>query len=208
MSGIITVITGPMFSGKSKELARLLRRQAIAKRKVQIFKPAIDTRWDQDSLGTHDGSANLGGIPIFRVFSFKDILSYLSEDVNVLGIDEIQFLSDNFNGLDKEGVDVIQGLRELAQKGINVFVTGLNQDFRGEPFSLMPRLLAEADEIIKLTAICNVCGAEAHRTQRIIEDKPASFDSPVVLVGAGFDGKKKEYYEARCNKCHEVPGKK
>ncbi|MBU1245468.1 MAG: thymidine kinase [Nanoarchaeota archaeon] len=208
MSGIITVITGPMFSGKSKELARLLRRQAIAKRKVQIFKPAIDTRWDQDSLGTHDGSANLEGIPIFSVFSFRDILSCLVGDVNVVGIDEVQFLSDNFKGFDKEGVDIIQGLRDLAQRGINIFVTGLNQDFRGEPFSLMPRLLAEADEIIKLTAICNICGDEAHRTQRIIDGKPAGYNSPTVLVGAGFDSKKREYYEARCNKCHEVPGKK
>ena len=207
MAGIITVINGPMFSGKSRELARLLRRQAIAKRKVQIFKPAIDTRWDEDSLGTHDGNAQLGDIQIFRVFTFNDVLNYLEEGVKVIGIDEIQFLSDNFEGKDKEGNDIIKGLRNLANRGINIFVTGLNQDFRGEPFSLMPRLLAEADEIIKLTAICNVCGDEAHRTQRMIDGKPATYDSPVVLVGAGFDGKKREYYEARCNKCHEVPGK-
>ncbi|RPI76648.1 MAG: thymidine kinase [Desulfobacteraceae bacterium] len=183
--GRIEVICGCMFSGKSEELIRRMRRAQIARQKIQLFKPRIDDRYGQD-INSHDGRA-AQAIAIDRP---QEILENLAPDTTVVGIDEGQFFD---HGL----VDIC---RQLTRCDIRVIVTGLDLDFRGEPFGPMPELIAQAEQVDKLHAICVVCGDEASRTQRLIDGKPASFQDPIILVGAT------EAYEARCRRCHEVPG--
>jgi thymidine kinase len=183
--GSIEVVCGSMFSGKTDELIRRLIRATIAKQKVQVFKPAIDIRYAVEKVTSHAG-ANYEATP---VISAAEIREKLDKDTTVVGIDEAQFL-------DPEVVDVAQ---ELASRGIRVLVAGLDMDFRGEPFGPMPLILAKAERVDKLHAICMVCGDEASRTQRLVNGKPARYDDPVVIVGAS------ELYEARCRKHHEVP---
>jgi thymidine kinase len=174
-----------MFSGKTDELIRRLVRATIAKQKVQVFKPAIDVRYAVEKVTSHAGS-QYDAIP---VASAVEIHSRLDPETTVVGIDEAQFF-------DPEIADVAQ---ELAARGVRVIVAGLDMDFRGEPFGPMPLILAKAERVDKLHAICMVCGDEASRTQRLVNGQPAKYDDPVVIVGAS------ELYEARCRAHHEVP---
>ncbi len=183
--GSIEVITGSMFCGKTEELIRRLRRAAIARQKVQVFKPVIDDRYAYAQVTSHSGSA-FDALPLARA---EDILAQTAADTTVVGIDEAQFFGDAI-------VDVAQ---ELASRGVRVIIAGLDMDFRGEPFGPMPTLLAVAERVDKLHAICMVCGEAASRTQRLVNGKPARYDDPVVIVGAS------ELYEARCRKHHIVP---
>ncbi|MBN2908073.1 thymidine kinase [Polycladomyces sp. WAk] len=182
--GWIEVICGGMFSGKSEELIRRVRRARIAKQKVEVFKPAIDDRYHPEAVTSHNG-VHTAAVP---VRSAKAIMEQVTDDVNVVAIDEVQFFED-------EIVDVCQ---QLADRGVRVICAGLDQDFRGRPFGPTPTLLALAEYVTKLQAICVKCGGPAGRTQRLVNGKPASSEEPVIQVGA------KEQYEARCRHCHEV----
>ncbi len=183
-SGSITVITGSMFSGKTEELIRLARRAMHARRKVQVFKSALDTRCDHTVIRTHD-DIRFNAAPIVDSATLS---AQIAPDTNVVAIEEIQFL-------DEAVVDLCE---QLADRGVEVLAAGLDQDFRGLPFGFMPRLLALADNVVKLHAICKQCGAEASRTQRLIDGRPAAWGDPTILIGAA------ESYEARCRHCHEV----
>ena len=187
-SGSVEVVTGSMFSGKTDELIRRLRRATIARQKVQVFKPAIDERYGLQQVTSHAGSA-YQAIP---VKSAADILPQLAEDTTVVGIDDAQFF-------DPEIVSIVQS---LAERGIRVIVAGLDTNFRAEPFGSMPILMAIAEKVDKYQAICMVCGEAACRTQRLVDGRPAYFEDPVVIVGAS------EMYEARCRQHHEVPHRK
>lgn len=183
--GSLEVITGSMFCGKTDELIRRLRRATIARQKVQVFKPAIDVRYAVEKVTSHAG-AEFDAQP---VENSDEILERLADDVTVVAIDEAQFFDEG----------VIRVAKELAERGLRVIAAGLDMDFRAEPFGPMPALLAEAEEVSKLRAICMVCGEEASRTQRLVNGKPARYDDPIVIVGAD------ELYEARCRDHHEVP---
>ncbi len=183
--GSIEVITGSMFCGKTEELIRRLRRAVIARQKSTGFKPVIDTRYSYSRVKSHSGS-DIDAIP---VNNSAELLEQLSSDVTVVGIDEAQFFDDAI-------VDVAD---KLADRGIRVIVTGLDTDFRGEPFGCMPTMIVKAEKVDKLNAICMICGEDASRTQRLVNGKPAHYNDPIVIVGAS------EMYEARCRRCHEVP---
>lgn len=183
--GSIEVITGSMFSGKTDELIRRLRRARIARQGVQVFKPAIDTRYAVEKVTSHAGSE----FEATPVASAADIVALIKAETTVVALDEAQFF----------GPEVGDLCRSLASQGIRVIIAGLDQDFRGEPFGPMPQLLALAEDVDKLHAICAVCGGEASRTQRLINGQPAYYDEPVVVVGAS------ELYEARCREHHDVP---
>jgi len=186
--GKMEAVTGCMFSGKSEELIRRLERAKIARQKVQVFKPLIDTRYSIVEVVSHTGD-KIEAIP---VSNSEEILKHLEENIDVVGIDEAQFFDEGI-------VDV---LRKLSKDGIKVVVAGLDMDFRGEPFGPMPFIMAIADDVLKLHAICTVCGEDATMTQRLINGKPASYDDPVVMIGAS------ETYEARCKLHHYVRGGK
>ncbi|MFN8469435.1 MAG: thymidine kinase [Caldilineaceae bacterium] len=186
--GWIELVCGSMFSGKTEELLRRVRRAEIARKKVQLFKPTIDNRYGLVRVASHDGIAREDAIV---VCSAEDILRRLEVDTEVVAVDEVQFFDETI-------ADVCD---HLADRGLRVIVAGLDQDFRGEPFGPMPLLLARAERVDKLHAICVACGASASRTQRLIDGRPARYDDPVILVGGS------ESYEARCRNCHEVPGK-
>ncbi|WP_425446193.1 thymidine kinase [Dethiothermospora halolimnae] len=183
--GWIEVIVGPMYSGKSEELIRRVRRAQIAKQKIQVFKPAIDDRYSIDEVVSHNGEK----IEAQRIVNSDDIYEYLNDDTEVIGIDEVQFIDEG----------VIDICRKLADRGLRVIAAGLDMDFRGEPFGCAPSIMAIAEFVDKLTAVCVKCGSPANRTQRLINEKPANYYEPTILVGA------KESYEARCRKHHEVP---
>ena len=184
-SGRIEVVCGSMFCGKTEELIRRVRRAKIARQKVQVFKPALDTRYAVEKVTSHDGL----GVEAVPVDSSQAILNLIEPDTTIVAIDEVQFF----------GPDVLQVCQTLAERGLRVIAAGLDLDFRGEPFGPMPLLLAEAEQVDKLQAICVVCGAPASRTQRLIDGRPASYDDPIILVGGS------ESYEARCRLHHEVP---
>jgi thymidine kinase len=183
--GSIEVVCGSMFSGKTEELIRRVRRARIARQKVQVFKPAIDTRYTAESVQSHNGL----GVEAVPIQAAGEVLSSLQPDTTVVAIDEVQFF----------GWEVTEICQQLADRGLRVIVAGLDMDFRGEPFGPMPVLMAQAEEISKLQAICVVCGAPASRTQRLIDGRPAAYDDPIILVGGS------ESYEARCRHCHQVP---
>ncbi len=185
--GHIELICGSMFSGKTEELIRRLRRAEIAKQRVQVFSHNLDTRYGEEQLASHSG-ANWSATSVQRA---DQILERLDPKTTVVAIDEAQFFDWR--------VAEIAGT--LADRGIRVIVAGLDLDFRGEPFGPMPLLMAQAEQVDKLSAICVVCGASASRTQRLINGAPAKYDDPVILVGAS------EVYEARCRHCHQVPGR-
>jgi thymidine kinase len=188
-TGLIEVICGSMFCGKTEELIRRLRRAEIARQKVQVFKPAIDRRYDNGNKVTSHAGMALTAAPIKMT---ADILPLIEPNTTVIGIDEAQFLDDAI-------IPMAQG---LADRGLRVIIAGLDTDFRGEPFGSMPVLMSIAESVDKLQAICMVCGEAACRTQRLVNGNPARYDDPIVIVGAA------EMYEARCRKHHEVPGKK
>jgi thymidine kinase len=183
--GSVEVICGSMFSGKTDELIRRLRRATIARQRVQVFKPAIDVRYAVEKVTSHAGT-DYAAIPVAKA---ADIRERLDEQATVIAIDEAQFF-------DREIIPVVE---ELAARRVRVIVAGLDTDFRGEPFGPMPELMARAEHVDKIQAICMVCGEPACRTQRLVNGKPARFDDPVVIVGAA------EMYEARCRIHHEVP---
>jgi thymidine kinase len=175
--GWIEVIVGPMFSGKSEELIRRLRRAEIGRQRVQIFKPVIDQRYSKNGIVSHSGLE----IPSELVSTGSDILEKVAPRTEVVGVDEAQFLGESF----------VADCARLAELGKRVIVAGLDTDFLGRPFEPMPRLLAVAEEITKLLAICMRCGNPAVHTQRIVASEE------LIVVGAGG------MYEARCRRCFE-----
>jgi len=184
-TGWIEVITGVMFSGKSEELIRRVRRAIIARKTVQVFKSHLDDRYGVYSVTTHDGIT----VDAEPVNSSLDIARLVRPGMAVVAIDEAQFLDPG----------VIAVATDLAAQGIRVILAGTDTDFRGEPFGPMPQLLAVAEQVDKLHAICVVCGEPACRNQRLLEGQPAPYESPTIMVGG------RESYEARCRRCHEVP---
>ncbi|HBO2457106.1 TPA: thymidine kinase [Pseudomonas aeruginosa] len=183
-SGWIETITGSMFSGKSEELIRRLRRGIYAKQKVIVFKPAIDDRYHKEKVVSHDGNE----IEAINISMSREILNQDLDNVDVIGIDEVQF----FDG------EIVNIVEQLAKNGHRVVVAGLDMDFRGEPFEPMPKLLAVSEQVTKLQAVCAVCGSPSSRTQRLINGEPAKIDDPIILVGAN------ESYEPRCRAHHIV----
>jgi thymidine kinase len=186
-TGSVEVICGSMFCGKTDELIRRLRRATIAKQKVQVFKPVIDNRYSVEKVTSHAGSA-FDATPIQNA---SQILEQLDSQTTVVGIDEAQFFDDK----------IVEIVDSLAERGMRVIVAGLDQNFKGEPFGCMPVLMALAEQVSKLQAICMVCGEPASRTQRLVNGKPAGYDDLEIVVGAS------EMYEARCRLHHEVPKK-
>jgi thymidine kinase len=174
-SGVVEVIVGSMFSGKSEELIRRVRRAQIARQKVQIFKPTIDARYDEAHIVSHSDMK----MPSEVVSSAEEILARVSPDTEVVGIDEGQFFSG----------DLVEAVASLAGRGIRVIVAGLDQDYLGRPFEPMPHLMAVAEYVDKMLAICMQCGAPANRSQRLV----AASDR--VVVGGAAE------YEARCRAC-------
>jgi len=183
--GWIELICGSMFSGKTEELIRRVKRAQIAKQKVQVFKPALDDRYHAAKVSSHSGSFYEATV----VNEAAEIADLIEEDTEVVAIDEVQFFDWS----------VAELCERLADDGYRVILAGLDMDFRGEPFGPMPLLMAQAEAVDKLQAICIVCGAPASRTQRLIDGRPANYDDPVIMVGAS------EVYEARCRRHHEVP---
>jgi thymidine kinase len=183
--GSVEVVCGSMFSGKTEELIRRLKRAAIARQKVQVFKPSIDDRYHTEKVTSHDGM-DFDALPIK---DSREILINVHPDTTVVGLDEGNFLDSG----------IVEVVDQLAERGIRVIIAGLDLDFRGEPFGCMPELMARAEKVDKLQAICMVCGEPASRTQRLVDGRPARFNDPVIIVGAA------ELYEARCRKHHEVP---
>lgn len=183
-TGLVEVITGSMFCGKTDELIRRLRRATIARQQVQVFKPAIDVRYAEQKVTSHAGS-EFDALPIE---SSRQALEHLQKGTTVVAFDEAQFFDD----------EIISLVQELASRGMRVIVAGLDMNFRGEPFGPMPELIAQAEIVDKLHAICMVCGEAASRTQRLVNGKPAHINDPVVIVGAS------EMYEARCREHHIV----
>jgi thymidine kinase len=184
-TGWIEVICGSMFSGKSEELIRRVRRVQIAKKKVQVFKPTIDDRYDVEHIYSHNGTK----VEAINVVESKEIMEKVEPDTEVIAIDEAQFYDH----------DIVSICQKFADQGRRVIIAGLDQDFRGEPFGPIPKLLAIAEYVDKLQAICMICGNTASRTQRLVNGQPAKYSDPTILIGA------KESYEARCRKCHVVP---
>jgi thymidine kinase len=185
--GWIELVCGSMFSGKTEELIRRVRRAKIAKQNVQVFKPAMDTRYTTEAVTSHNGL----GVEAVPVQSAAEIEQLIRPETSVAAIDEVQFF----------GWEVTELCQKLADRGMRVIAAGLDMDFRGEPFGPMPVLMAQAERVDKLQAICVVCGNPASRTQRLINGQPAAYDDPIILVGGS------ESYEARCRKCHQVPRK-
>ena len=187
--GFLELVVGPMFSGKSEELIRRATRALIAKQRVQVFKPALDTRYDSLHDGvvvaSHDGRT----LAAEAVGDVAGLRAALESATQVVAVDEAQFFSG----------DLVPLATDLAEAGVRVVIAGLDLDFRGEPFGPVPELLARAESVTKLTAVCVRCGAAATRTQRLIGGHPAHFNDPVILVGAA------ESYEPRCRACHTVP---
>lgn len=185
--GWIETISGCMFAGKTEELIRRIKVLEFAKKEIMVFKPVIDNRYSETKVVSHAGSS----VESFVINEAIEILEMVKPTTQVVAIDEVQFF-DN---------DICAVCNELADRGIRVMAAGLDTDFRGEPFGPMPKLMTEAEFVTKLAAVCNKCGAPATRTQRIVNGKPASYNDPIIMVGAA------ESYEARCRHCHEVPDK-
>ena len=185
--GWIETISGCMFAGKTEELIRRIKVLEFAKKEIMVFKPVIDNRYSETKVVSHAGSS----VESFIINDASEIMDMVKPSTEVVAIDEAQFFDDNICDI----------ANELADRGIRVMCAGLDRDFRGEPFGPMPKLITEAEFVTKLAAVCNKCGAPATRTQRIINGKPASYNDPIILVGAS------ESYEARCRHCHEVPDK-
>lgn len=185
--GWIEVIAGVMFAGKSEELIRRVRRAIIAKCRVQVFKSHLDDRYGVYQVTTHDGLS----VEAQPADSSAEIMREVRPETAVVAIDEAQFLDTG----------VVEVCTALARRGLRVIVAGTDTDFRGEPFGPMPHLLAVAEVVDKLHAICVCCGDPACRNQRLIDGRPARYDSPTIMVGGS------ESYEARCRHCHEVPRK-
>ncbi len=185
--GSLELICGSMFSGKSEELIRRLKRAELAKQNVLVFKHSLDDRTTIEYVVSHCGS-KLKAIPVENP---QDILKLTPNSVTVVGIDEVQFFD----------IAIIQVICQLIDLGKRVLIAGLDLDFRGKPFGPIPTLMAIADSVTKLQAICIHCGKNAHFTQRLVNGKPAKHDDPLVLIGA------EEAYQARCRSCHQIDQK-
>ena len=184
-TGWVEVISGVMFSGKSEELMRRVRRATLAKKRVQVFKSQLDDRYGIREVVSHDE----GRLPAIMVSSSGELAEEVESDTEVVAVDEVQFLDDG----------VVRVVNALADRGVRVIAAGTDMDFRGLPFGPMGPLLAVAEKIDKLTAICVKCGELATRNQRLIDGKPAPAEGPTIQVGG------LESYEARCRACHVVP---
>ncbi|ANU18060.1 thymidine kinase [Planococcus maritimus] len=184
-TGWVELICGSMFSGKSEELIRRIRRAQFAKQKIAVFKPKLDNRYSEEAVVSHNGTTVIA-LPIGHSGEMKE---YINDEFDIIAIDEAQFFD----------MEIIDHVQQLADHGFRVIVAGLDQDFRGVPFGPMPSLLSIAEQVTKLQAVCTVCGSPASRTQRLIDGKPAGSDDPIILVGAS------EAYEPRCRHHHEVP---
>ena len=182
--GWIEVVCGPMFAGKTEELIRRVKRMDFAKKKYIIFKPVIDDRYSISEVVSHSQRK----VQAINISNSKEMAAYITEDIEAVLIDEVQFFDEA----------VLEVCRTLANQGLRVICAGLDCDFRGNPFPIVANLLAMAEQITKLTAICVCCGNEATMTQRIINGLPARYQDPTILVG------EKESYEPRCRKCHVV----
>jgi thymidine kinase len=186
--GWIEVISGVMFAGKSEELIRRVRRAVIARKKVQVFKSHLDDRYGGVfTVTSHDGTL----VEAEPVQASLEIMEHVRPDTEVVAVDEAQFLDPG----------IVRVANALAGRGVRVILAGTDSDFRGEGFGAMPQLMAAAEIVDKLYAICVVCGGPATRNQRLINGKPAPYDSPLIMVGG------RESYEARCRHCHTVPRK-
>lgn len=184
--GWIEVIAGVMFSGKSEELIRRVRRAVIARKKVQVFKSHLDARYaGLYAVTSHDGVT----VEAEPVDSAEEIMRRWRPATEVVAVDEAQFLDEG----------IVTVVNALADRGVRVILAGTDTDFRGLPFGAMPTLMAVAEVVDKFQAICVVCGGPATRNQRLINGKPATWDSPTIMVGG------RESYEARCRHCHRVP---
>jgi thymidine kinase len=184
--GWMEVIAGSMFSGKTEELLRRVRRATIARKRVQVFKSHLDDRYaGLWAVSSHDRRT----FEATPVDSSSQILLRLDPMAQVIAVDEVQFLD----------VGIVNVVSSLADRGRRVIMAGIDTDFRGEPFGPMPQLMSMAEVVDKLHAICVLCGSPASRTQRLIEGKPAPYESPTIMVGAA------DSYEARCRACHQVP---
>jgi thymidine kinase len=185
--GRIEIITGPMFAGKTEELLRRIRRQQYAKKNIVVFKPTIDDRYSMNEIVSHDKNRTKS----VNILKAEEMYEHVDSEIDVVAIDEIQFLDDG----------VCEIIEQFAAQGIRVIVSGLDTDFRGEPFGFIPRILSKAESVVKLSAICVQCGAPGTKTQRIVNGKPAKYHDPIVLIGAS------ESYEARCRHCHRIYAK-
>lgn len=186
--GWVEVISGVMFAGKSEELIRRVRRAVIAKKKVQVFKSHLDDRYGGVfTVSSHDGTI----VEAEPVQSSVEIMGRVRPDTEVVAVDEAQFLD----------MGIVKVANALADRGVRVILAGTDSDFRAEGFGAMPELMASAEIVDKMHAICVVCGGPATRNQRLLNGKPAPYESPQIMVGG------RESYEARCRHCHEVPRK-
>ncbi|WP_331836939.1 thymidine kinase [Erysipelothrix piscisicarius] len=182
--GYIEVITGCMFAGKTEELIRHINVLKFAHKNIIVFKPAVDNRYSDSKVVSHAGTS----VQSVVVDNATDILKYVTKETDVVAIDEVQFFDE----------EIVKVCDHLALEGKRVMVAGLDMDFRGEPFGVIPKLMTTAEFVTKLTAVCTECGAPATRTQRLVNGKPASYHDPVVMIGAS------EAYEARCRHDHIV----
>jgi|SRR5690625_1509280 len=186
-NGWLEIICGCMFSGKTEELMKRIRQAEQNHLLVKVFKPAIDVRFSNHSIMSHNGSS----VAAISVKNAQELLNCVPKDIDMIGIDEAQFFDE----------DIVSVVNMLADQGVRVIVAGLDTNFRGDPFGPMSSLMATSDSITKLHAICTICHSTATCTQRIMNGKPVSYDAPVILIGA------EESYEARCRFHHEVPNK-
>lgn len=182
--GWIEVICGPMFAGKTEELIRRVKRMEFAKKNFLVFKPSIDNRYSNTEVVSHAKQK----ISAININNSCQIFDNISKDIQCVVVDEVQFFDD----------EIVKVCKQLADLGLRVIVGGLDCDFRGNPFDNIANIMAMAEKVTKLTAICVCCGDEATKTQRIINGEPAKYSDPTILVG------QKESYEPRCRKCHVV----
>lgn len=185
--GYVEVIAGCMFAGKTEELIRRINTLKYANKEILVFRIKLDTRYSETAIVSHSGTS----VNAISIDKAREILDHVTESTDVVAIDEVQFFDD----------EIVELCDYLAKRGIRVMVAGLDMDFRGEPFGVIPKLMTTAEFVTKLTAVCTVCGAPATRSQRLVNGLPAKYDDPIVLVGASED------YEARCRHDHIVVGK-
>ncbi len=181
IKGKLEVIAGSMFSGKSEELIRRIRRADFAQMKIAVFKHRVDDRMSIGFINTHSGDK-------FKAIALEkpeDMRHFVTEETQLIAIDEVQFFT----------MDIIPIILEMVENGKKVIAAGLDLDFKGMPFGPIPTIMAIADKITKLTAVCMTCGNDAHYSQRLIDGRAAKFDDPVIMVGA------QDVYQARCRDC-------
>lgn len=183
-TGRLEIICGSMFSGKSEELIRRLRRAQIANLNTLVFKHGLDSRFNIEHIQAHSGDK----IKAIAIDKIESIENYIFDELQVIGIDEVQF----FN------IEIVKIIFKLIESGKRVIAAGLDLDFRGVPFGCMPLLMAMADTVTKLNAVCHACGKDAHFSQRLVNGNPAKCDDPIILVGA------QESYQARCRSCYQI----